>query len=595
MQIRRQLAVVGMLLAMVLCTRAQAQQANVMDNVPGDALVVFKVKNLDAVSKKVAKAAKDLGLDQMTPELADPLGSLEEQAHLGKGVNRAGDLAIAMSDPDKFGGNSDKAVLVVVPVSDYKAFLGNLTDTKDAGAGVTSGKSAEGEKVFVAHWGNYAALSQEKSLVEKKPTGMKLPGPTAKEVDSKDFIIFANIPAIKAKAIPQMQKGRDEVLKSMEADVGAAGGDAAKKFTPVLKAIVNQYFNGIQQFLEDAQGATLGMTLSDAGLSTTVLADFAPGSYFGKIANQVKNTNEGLISGLPDRKYFAYGGASCDPKLAQQVLGDILDPIVKELAQIPEAKSISTIVDAAKKAAGATHSASFGYVVPNGALGQDSIVQTVAVLRGDAATIHAAQLQELQSINELMKMVPKTPQGSAAFEVTPGGKTIAGVKLDAFEWKMKFDPNDAQAAQVQQMLAMIYGPNGQSGVLGVIDPKTVMMVGGGSEQLITDAIGAAKANTDLTAKEKGVQAVAAQLPKSRSLAFYIELDNILTTGIRYAKGFGLPVNVKLPADLPPIGITGGGEGDAMRLDSFIPMDLVKGLVAAGMDAQKQMKNGGGGV
>src|SRR4051812_25596844 len=101
MRIRKQLAVMvatSVLLAMVMLgtSRAQAQQASVLDNVPGDAMVVFKVKNLEAVSKKIAKVAKDLGLDQMSPELADPLGALEEQAHLGKGVNRAGDLAIAV-------------------------------------------------------------------------------------------------------------------------------------------------------------------------------------------------------------------------------------------------------------------------------------------------------------------------------------------------------------------------------------------------------------------------------------------------------------------------------------------------------------------
>ena len=62
-----------------------------MDQVPGDAMVVFKVKNLDDASKKVAKWAKDLGLDQMDPVWGDPLGGLADKAHMPGGRERTED------------------------------------------------------------------------------------------------------------------------------------------------------------------------------------------------------------------------------------------------------------------------------------------------------------------------------------------------------------------------------------------------------------------------------------------------------------------------------------------------------------------------
>ncbi len=69
--IRSPLVVAGVVAALLLAGRAQAQ---VMDQVPSDALAVLRIKDLDAVSKKAGKMAKELGLDQMSPELGDPLG-----------------------------------------------------------------------------------------------------------------------------------------------------------------------------------------------------------------------------------------------------------------------------------------------------------------------------------------------------------------------------------------------------------------------------------------------------------------------------------------------------------------------------------------
>src|SRR4051812_31991796 len=97
-----QLSAVGAML-LTLFVSAHLSRADVMDQVPGDAMVVFKVKNLDDASKKVAKWAKDLGLDQMDAAWGDPLGSLADKAHLTKGVNRNGDMAVVLVNPDQFG------------------------------------------------------------------------------------------------------------------------------------------------------------------------------------------------------------------------------------------------------------------------------------------------------------------------------------------------------------------------------------------------------------------------------------------------------------------------------------------------------------
>ena len=43
-------------------------------------------------------------------------------------------------------------------------------------------------------------------------------------------------------------------------------------------------------------------------------ADFQPGSYLGQLAAGAKNSDASFTAGLPDGKYFVYGGFTSDPK-----------------------------------------------------------------------------------------------------------------------------------------------------------------------------------------------------------------------------------------------------------------------------------------
>ncbi len=142
---------------------------------------------------------------------------------------------------------------------------------------------------------------------------------------------------------------------------------------------------------------------------------------------------------------------------------------------------------------------------------------------------------------------------------------------------------------------MVYGPDGQKGVVGEVDAKTLLVVQGGPKQLIDDSVAAAKADSDTLGEQTGVKAVASELPRNRAVVLYVDLGEIVSTGIRFAKGQGLPVNVKLRPNLPPIGMTAGSEESAIRVDVFIPDTLIQGMVAAGMQAQQQQNGPGGGI
>jgi len=110
-------------------------------------------------------------------------------------------------------------------------------------------------------------------------------------------------------------------------------------------------------------------------------------------------------------------------------------------------------------------------------------------------------------------------------------------------------------------------------------------------------ITSAKSGQDVLSDMPGVKLVASHLPSHNTGVYYIALDNIVTTAVRYAQGFGLPIKMKLPHDLPPVGMAFGGEGSAIRMDTFIPATTVQSLVSAGLQAYSQMQqaNKGGGL
>jgi hypothetical protein len=141
------------------------------------------------------------------------------------------------------------------------------------------------------------------------------------------------------------------------------------------------------------------------------------------------------------------------------------------------------------------------------------------------------------------------------------------------------------------MMKMMYGPEGMNALTGTVGDKLVIGFGA-SEATLISTIAAVKDSSDPLSKVPGVAAVSSQLPKSRAFTLYVPLDELVTTISTYAGAMGMPIQIQLPPDLPPIGITAGTEGSAVRIDSYTPTDLIKALVATGMQLYMQRMQGG---
>jgi hypothetical protein len=592
MKTRRWLTLPVVVVALLMTSLSSAANAQVLQQIPADALVVIKVRNLQDVSTKASALMQAMGVANLNPAMADPLASVQQQSGIANGLDKNGDLAIyipstVLDNPDA----EQKPAVMLWPITDYKAFIGNFPEAQTEGEVTTFKMGENPNDSYAANWGKYAAVSQDKALVAKKPAnaGVKVSGLAAKELDTKDITVFVNVAPAREKLLPKLKEARPQVLANMETEMGA--DEAKKKYVPLAKAVVNRAMDLGEQLLKETNAATYGINFNNEGINTTALAEFDPKSQLGQRAASVKPASGSLLAGLPDGKYLVFGGGAMDPKVVTQIINDLVGPIEGELAKVgDEGKVVASYIDALRKMTSATEGSRFGMVAPTGQLGQEAIFQSINLATGDGQALYEAQKQML-AIQEQITALAGGGQVQAKTTITPKAKTVAGVALDEFKAAITAAGDGADAAQMQQMMAMMYGPNGLTGYTGLIDGKTLITATGVNDEFLEKAIAAAKAKEDALSKAPGVAAVNKHLPQNRNVVVYVPLDTIISTGLTYAQQFGMPIQLQLPADLPPIGLTGGTDGSAVRFDSHVPAQLVQSLVSAGMQAFMQMQGG----
>jgi hypothetical protein len=586
--------VVPVLWVLVL-TVASAAWGQVLKQVPASALAIIKVNNLDATNKKVADMATALGIAQMDPDLADPLGALLKKAGMTDGVNRSGDLAFAYIDPDVANTPEDKSMLVLIPVSDYQKFIGNFPDAATNGDVTTAHFKNSPDPAYIAHWGDFAAASPTQSIVATPPTDfISVAGLAAKELDGKDFVIYGNLKALRPKMLAAIDKARAKAPEEIEREFGPnskMGTVDVSKLGPLAKVVADQLLDLAQKFANGSNAATISFNLSADGIATTWMCEFDADSECGKNIALMKNTDDSFLQGLAQGKYLMYGGAG---KLdIDKPLTDFLTPIQAAITNLgPDYASVNTWLDSFQKIERAAEDQTFGMVAPTHPPGQGSMIEVIGIRRGDAHAImdgmHAMEDAQATAMKTLNFQLPNTTQ-----TYIPAAKTVDGVNFDEIKTDMTMNANTPGAMQMTQIMTMMYGPQGQAMFIGVVNDRTLLTEMGLDDPGISDAITAAKANDDPLAKNGPLQSVVAQLPAQRFAAFYLPLDIWASTGFGYAKQFGMDMGVNIPDNLPPIGTTFSTDGSAVRSDTYVPMQLMQALTAAGIQVYDKTQNPGG--
>jgi hypothetical protein len=570
--------------------------AQVLKQVPSNAFLVLKVSNLDATSKKVSDLATSLGVAQIAPDMADPLGTALKQIGVTDGVNRAGDMAIVYIDPAAFQSPEDKSMLLLLPVSDYQKFIANFADAKPDGDLTQVHFHNSQEITYLNHWGDYVAASPVRQIVATAPTDiLQVDGLAAKELAGKDFVAFGNLKALRPKMLQGIaflrQQASEEIDKAVAPGAAKFQNIDASKFAPLAKVIATQLLDIAQQFAEGADAASFSVNLSPDGIATTWMCQFAQGSALANRVMAVKNTDDSLLGGLAEGKYLVFGGGN--PGDLSKTIADFLAPIQKAITDLgPNYTSLNDWLNSVQKIASAsTGAASGGLLMPTAMPGQGSLVQVVGIRHGDAKTLLQATHEMSDAQQAALKALGVHAAGTAQTYI-PAVKTVDGVSFDEIKSEINMNGNTPQEMQIAQVMTMIYGPLGPTVFMGIVNDQTLLTIMGLDDAGISSAIAAAKAGDDPLAKTSAVKSVAAQLPAQRIAVWYVPLDLWATTGFGYAKMFGIDMGVTMPENLPPMGTTVSTDGTAVRADTYLPSQLMQALAAAGMQVYMKTQNVG---
>jgi hypothetical protein len=298
-----------------------------------------------------------------------------------------------------------------------------------------------------------------------------------------------------------------------------------------------------------------------------------------------------LLAGLPDGKYLMFGGATFTDQ-GREMLHDFFSPIEAELGKAgDQMKPVVSMLDGMKKVMDASKGQTFGLLAPSGAIGQTSLLQYMAIVNGDTKALMGAEQQIMESEQQIMSLLPNQPQGAMKMEFKPNAKTVDGVEFSQFTTTFGGNENSPEAMQMKQVMAMMYGPNGPTGYMGAVDDQHLLVYMGLDDAMTSNTIKAVKASNDTLSKTPAVTLVDKHLPQQKSMSFYFGLGETVQTVSNYAKMMGVPIPINVKADLPPIGVGCATEGTAIRVDSFVPADLVEQMIATGM--QLKMMGGGG--
>ncbi len=354
--------------------------------------------------------------------------------------------------------------------------------------------------------------------------------------------------------------------------------------------IVTQCLNVADEFTKGADAASFSVNLSPDGVATTLMCQFNPASSCAKYVADIKNADESLLTGLGTGKYLLYGGSS--PQQMTNALANFLAPIQAAINDLgPQYSSLNDWINSLQKVATAsTGGQTFGFLMPKPQPGAGPLVQMVGIRHGDAKAILDAFRGLEDAQQAAMKAIGVQMPAGTAQTFTRDAKTVDGVSFDEVKSQINMNGQNPQEMQMMPFFSMIYGPQGPDAFTGIVTDQNLLTVMGLDDPAISAAIAAAKAGDDPLAKLGATKAVSSELPAQRFAAVYVPLDLWATTGFGYAKMFGMDMGVVMPDNLPPMGMTLSTDGSAVRLDSYLPSQLLQAITATGMQVYMKMQN-----
>ena len=577
------LALVMMLTALAPLSQAQ-QLPDVLDHAEADAEIIFVVPNLAATSKKISQFVEALGFKDIQ-ELSNPLATLKKELGIDKGMDENGAMVITISGiVNAVQQGQEPAMALLIPVSDYKAFVGNF-DGKEENGLTTLIMPEGGHAAFAKKVGNYCLVGPSKDVIANYKGGnakaalSKAAGLIGtRHLTSNDISIYVNMKALSAQVRPMLKEVYDEAKR----ELGNFDGDGPEaKMMDLAKGMINIYFDTIDAMLRDGDAIVFGADMSTKGVGFTMTAQFREGTPLAKMFPGGKGDAASMLAKLPNNPYLmamAFDMNGID-------FQGMLDAFAK---RFPQDNWLADMVKTATPTLPLTKKMASVYYAPANAAALMTGMSSVSVIDTTDGVAYGKATKNYFTAMSKIKMDLGEFDGtklnfgfSTTFKenaLSPEAAANVGAKVD--EYVVKLDMPKELMEQMGDAGNMVNMMLRQTGYIATVD-KTVMMTTTVDTNLLKVGVEAMKQNNGLGSTNLIKQVRENGLPANANYEAYINVGSLATlfnqfAGLAQMFQADIPEipQIEVPNNLPPLAMGGQIDSGGMSARFYVPMPVI---------------------
>ena len=594
-------AAVVALLTMATLKAGWAEAPAVLNQVPADANAVVVINNVHGLSTKISNAVTRLNVPiPVPPDLA---GFLLRNIGITEGFDQESSAALVVmkpagaegADANLFAGPPPAVILL--PTTDSKAMLQNLSPSapdKDGISEVTLPGDTT-DKGYVANVDKWVALAQDREVLgnflsKKNSFGKAASAETLKTFESNDFVIWANTAAASASVNKLLEDKQQEVTGMM--DLMNLNNNKDQTAGALQKEIVNLYFSGLKEFVQDANHTMLTLRLSDTGLTLGMIGAFKAESPFGKFVAAQKPKDAPSLAGLPDGEFLAAGAFTFNGQSMADLIGSVSKQIFANevIAQDPKIEEYKKSVVLYQQMAALSSGGSV-VLLPPPANGKNGFMYGAAFADvSDAAKYRALQMQAFKSPFSQQSMNPDITQ---KVTVSANPVTVKDVKLTKVNMKFGLREETADhplspgSREGVAMIKKIYGEEGLTMYTGIVN-KRVLTVFGADQTILEGAVDAAESGTDVLGNNAMISGVKDQVVANPVGFAYLPIAR----WVAVAQSVMKPGSDASPAqNIAPVLLSAGISGQTLTAEWHVPINAITSTIEAVTKLKQAMSSG----
>jgi hypothetical protein len=545
-----------------------AGPVDVFDAIPTDARCFIVVRDMQALSNSITQLGQQLGLP-----VPPALPMIKMMTQLLVGVDDTGSCALVLVDsavhPMPLG--------LLVPVTDVTQMLLPLAP-QDAGDGVQQ-IMLMNKPTFVLPYGRFVVMAPSKEVAQQIVSGSS--GVRAKLNEARLAAYEKCGIFVHVDVAPLIKKYKPMIEAAMP---GVPAPQTAGQPNEAEVALVSPLTPAFD-FFEQVDSADLVLNLDMSGLTLTAFMQFLPGTEMAQQMAAQQPTDQPLMLGLPlageqyvlaigqtypdSQAYRAAAATSLDKAFANPQVKTVFDPEKTEQLK----KSLLEMT-------GLMRGASFSI---SGLEGADGLFGFAMVWEVSDAARMVTLLGDLVNTVKDAIVHEQAKQALQHLLYKPLAEQLGELVVDHI--LMDLAGLEEVTAEDKELFKQVLGQDVFLVRLAPVGKQHVVMAFGGGAERFTNICKLAAEGKSPLSSDPGIMRIAGKLAKSKTAEGYFALDHLVQLIVQFAEKTGRPVPIQAMQKVAPVGFATTGQDDWMRMDVFVPMELivaVKNLIMQAM-------------